>query len=126
MRIRRVPTDRFPPVKPVAPRRGRPRRPPVSRTAGRRRSSVTAGALGGKRLATAAHPVAVKLDPQRRGIGPRELQQALTIAGVAIGGADPYITVYAMLNDAPKIFERAGRGRYCWLDPRNADVDRVD
>jgi hypothetical protein len=110
MRIRRVATASFPPVKPAA---AGGRRRPAGRATTRRRTA--SGDLTGRRLAAAAHPVAMQADPTREGLGPRELQEALVAAGVAIGGGDAYMALYVALNSPSGHFERAGRGRYRWL-----------
>ena len=106
MNIRRVPTDRFPPVKPPASARRR------ARTA----SDTPKKALVGKRLAAVAHPEAQRLDPERRGFGPRELHAALVRAGV-VNGENGYMAVYTALNAKTGLFERAQRGRYVWREP---------
>jgi len=116
MRIRRVPVGCFPPVK--LPATGRtPRASADGRTGTARQRRAPAAGLVGKRLAAAAHPVAVRVDPDRQGIGPRELLAALTDSGVAVGGASPYMALYVALNSASGSFERTGRGRYRWTDP---------
>ena len=106
MRIRRVPTDRFPPVKPP---RTAARKPPARGRAGTR-------PLAGKRLAAAAHPVARRLDPDRLGVAPRELHAALQTAGL-VRGENGYMAVYTALNASDDLFERAARGRYVWREP---------
>ena len=70
----------------------------------------------GKRLAAVAHPEAQRLDPERRGFGPRELHEALVRAGV-VNGENGYMAVYTALNAKTGLFERAQRGRYVWRKP---------
>jgi hypothetical protein len=57
----------------------------------------------------------MRIDAIGQGVGPRELQEALVTAGVAIGGGDAYMALYLALNSPSGYFERAGRGRYRWL-----------
>jgi hypothetical protein len=62
----------------------------------------------------------MQIDATGSGVGPRELQEALVSAGVAIGGGDDYMALYQALNSPSGYFERAGRGRYRWL-PQDDD-----
>jgi len=104
MRIRRVSWRLFPPVKETPARRR-----------GTAKGSPAAGALFGSGLVNAAYRAAGELDPERRGLGPRELLVGLERRGHTFRAAHPYLALHSAITGAVDRFERTRRGRYRWI-----------
>lgn len=70
--------------------------------------------LSGRALAEEAYQLAVKHDPDRRGIDYNEMTKLLQSVGVIIRGTNAGRTVYSAMNGATDWFEWIGRSTFRW------------
>jgi hypothetical protein len=85
-------------------------RPPAAPTQPKR-------GLRGRRLAEAAHGLAVDEDQSRSGLSTLAIVDLLVRRGTAIDGDEPAKTVFQALGQATDLFERGEGGRFIWMVP---------
>jgi hypothetical protein len=78
--------------------------------------------LRGRRLAEAAHTLAVDEDDSRSGLSTLAIVDLLVRGGKAIDGDEPAKTAYQALSQAADLFERGEGGRFVWLVPNERAV----
>lgn len=73
--------------------------------------------LRGRRLAEAAHRLAVDEDKSRSGLSTLTIVDLLVRGATAIEGDEPAKTVFQALSQATDLFERGEGGRFIWMVP---------
>lgn len=112
MKIRRVPARLFPPVKETATRPRREIATSMPSRGGR--------PLFGRPLVEAAYRLARDIDPDRAGLGLREILAGLERRGHTFRSSDPYTAAYSAIVGGNGWFECGARGHYRWI-PRPED-----